>query len=200
MDDEWAKRQAAERRLHAELDKLSRVAEESAARFVGRDDYAQDCSSEFLASKLTAWCLSGYAGELGSEAELHAEADAFARRYAFRRRTRRKREPLLSEIPAAEVMRSPEPGPEEVVVRAELLAALLRPLPRLAPRQQSLFVRRMLEEERLVDLEVETGRTANALGHAVASVLHRLRSLLEGEAFGTGEIEDYLSILDAFQT
>jgi len=196
MDDR-AKKWAAERRLNAELDRLTSIAEEYATQYMTANDYAADCSSEFITGKLVAWCSQDYDANLGSEHELRREAEAFARRYAYRRR---RKEQLQCETPNLERLASHEPGPEEIVQCADLLARLLRPLPRLQPAQQALFARHILEQKRLVDIERETGRSADALGKAIRRILDRLRKFLEGDAFDDGEIGDYRSMLDGFRS
>jgi len=198
MGDDGAKKWATARKLNTELDRLTRIAEQYAAQYVASSDYAADCSSEFVADKLVVWCSQDYDADLGSEHELRREAEAFARRYAYRRRRRRRKEQLQCETPNLETMASREPGPEEIVQRAALLGRLLRPLSQLSPERRFLFVRRILDEMRLVDIEAQTGRSANVLCKTVGRILDRLRRYLEGEALDAEEIEDYLSMLDAY--
>ena len=199
VDVDRTEKRAAERKLKAEVEKLTRVADETAARFLVSTDFAADCSGDYVTEKLVSWCSKGYGGELGTEEELTAEVEAFARRYVYRRRRRRRNEQLNCETPGIELLASREPGPDEIVQCADLLVRLLKPLPHLLAVQQTLFVRRILEEARFVDIERETGRSADASCKAIRRILDRLRKYLEGDTFDEGEIEDCLSMLDGFR-
>lgn len=197
-DADRARKWAEERRLHDEMDTLMRLAGECSARFVAGADHAADCSSEFLAETIVRWCTAPPGADLGSEAELRKQAESYARRYAFRRQRRRRKLQLACETPGIERIASHEPGPEEIVQCADLLRQLLRRLPLLRPGQQALFVQVILDGRRLVDLEQETGRSADALGKAIKRTLVRLRTFLEGDALDAAEIEDYRCMLDEF--
>ena len=198
-EDERAKKWAGERKLNSELDRLTRVADESAARFGKSADRAEVCSSQCVTDKVMRWFTSDPGAELGADDELRAETDAFSKQYAFRRGRRRKRVQLFSETPNIEKLASREKGPEEIVQCAGLLSRLLKPVPHLLPAQQRLFVDAILQQNRLVDLAQDTGRSADALCKAIRRILDRLRKFLEGDEFNDGEIEDCMSMLDEFR-
>lgn len=199
MDEAFKREWEAERKLNTEVDKLTRVAEEVGTKFLPSGDLASDCSGDYVTQTLMDWCTNGYGAQLGSEEELRAHAEQFARRYADRRRAQRRHERLECETPGFAQLVSRDPGPEEIVQCADLLARLLEPLPHLLPTQQTLFVRRVLDEANLVELAIETGRSADALCKAMRRTLDHLRKILAGDAFDENEVKDFLSLLDQYR-
>lgn len=114
----------------------------------------------------------------------------------FRLHRQRSREPSLEATPAAETIPTREPGPEELAIIADMMDWMLRPLPELTPNQQALFVRRFVENARVVDLQEETGRNAHALRTALYTISRRMRRMLDGQGVDAAEVADLLSLID----
>jgi DNA-directed RNA polymerase specialized sigma24 family protein len=175
----------------------------SCARKEGLPDVdAEECAMEFLSKMLIQEGMAGIAALTASPEKLQQRAQAFARRWAFRRRRKCRREVSYEEIEKAErdgargALVSPEPGPETLVMVADLMDEILAALSELAPDRQSLFVRCCLEDRRLVDLQEETGRSADALWHALVLIRKRLQKVLEGRGLSAAEIAEYRNMLD----
>jgi hypothetical protein len=95
-----------------------------------------------------------------------------------------------------EVLASKAPGPEETVLTKELIEILIRPLPELTPKQQKIYVRRFLQNARIVDLEDETGNSANALRKGAFDLRRHLVKVYESEGVTRAEVDDWLNYLD----
>jgi hypothetical protein len=203
MGKEENGRQAESQEILVKCSQILRIARACARNEGLTGEEVEECARWFQARKL----CQGFERGAFTEEELEKiklQAASFARRYAFRLTRRRRMEVCdcdengsLENGPAGKIA-SREPGPEEVVIMAERLQRLLLPLPEMTLNQQQLFVRRFLEEARLVDLVEETGRNAHALRTAVYTLRIRLRKLLEGKKMNTAEAAEYQSMLDRF--
>ena len=140
-------------------------------------------------------------GDLSEEA-LKVKAVHFAGRASYRLRSHNRREQsleALSENGSAQSAREPvcrEPGPEERLQRADFLRRLLAPLENFSQDQQKLFLDRVLRLKRFVDLEKESGRSANALAQSTVNILRRLREMLEKNGIGMADVAEELSRRD----
>jgi DNA-directed RNA polymerase specialized sigma24 family protein len=199
VDEESRRRYGAARKMKTDVDRLTRMADECAARHVRSEDHAIECGSKLLTDKVVLWLAPDAPGELGSDEELRAEFDKMALRWSFRRYRQGRKEQLFCETPGIEMVASREPGPDEIVQCAHLLERLLRPLPHLEPARRRLVVERILKEERFVDIARETGRSADALSMAMRRILDQLLKYHEGDSFDMVEAADYLRMVDEFR-
>src|ERR1043166_8374208 len=197
--------QHASRQAAAKWDRVRQIAWDNAKNNGMESDYAEDFSQEFVSERLT----EGYGGaELTSDEVQHLarEADKQAKRYQYRRRRRRRQVVSLYDEngsleggPAGRLA-CHDPGPEELTLVADMMERLLLPLSEMTLSQQQLFVRRFLESARMVDLQEEMGRSANALYVAIHKIRKRFKQLLEGYRMSWEEIAEYLSMLALFHT
>ncbi|MCW3053716.1 MAG: hypothetical protein JWN14_2886 [Chthonomonadales bacterium] len=163
-----------------------------------KGDYLSDCAMDFVVDITVR--SEGF--ENWSEEALQEKAARFARSMAFRLKRHNRRVKSLEETTrdgtahAIPEPVSPELGPEALLQRADFLRRLLAPVGEFSPAQQHLFVGRLLRSKRLVDLEKETGRSADALSKSLANMIRRLRIMHEKNGISLEEITDELSQLD----
>jgi len=163
-----------------------------------KGDYRTDCAMDFVVDM--TYRSEGF--ENWSEAVVQEKAARFARSMAFRLRRHNRRVKSLeatTQDGTAHAIPEPashEPGPEAVMQRADFLRRLLAPLGEFTPAQQHLFIGRILHSQRLVDIEKETGRSADALSKSLANMIRRLRIMHEKNGISLEEITDELSRLD----
>lgn len=165
-------------------------------------DDAEDCMRDFVVMKLQqpqnpfeeAHALEG-------RERLLSSAQQHARQYYYRCRSLHRREVSLEEMKAQQAssrrheLVCPSPGPEALVIQAELLDRLLGAIDGLLPAQQQLWVRYAVDGVALVDLQEELGRTDVALWQALARIRKRLQKVLEGEGITPVEVAEYRSML-----
>ncbi|MCW3100294.1 MAG: hypothetical protein JWL77_5912 [Chthonomonadaceae bacterium] len=171
----------------------------AAAVLIGlKGEYLQDCAMDFVVSITSA----PMGREDLSEETLKEKAAKFARNMVLRLRRHNKRFTSLDEMAEdgeTHMAREPvsrEPGPEDLLQRADLLKRLLAPLETFSPAQQHLFIGRVLHVKRLVDIAEETGRSADALSKSLANMMRRLRIMYEKVGIDMEEIKDILNQLD----
>jgi hypothetical protein len=166
---------------------------------------AEECGLQFLAKELIRGGMEGLAILVASEDILRRKAHSFARSCAIRRTRKSHREVSYEALESAEqrgsrrVLVSQEPGPEERMMIADVMDQLLAALSELPLDQHQMFLYHFLEGKRLIEMQEETGRSADALWHALMRICKRLQKVLEGKGLTTAEIDDLRNMLDRWK-
>lgn len=106
---------------------------------------------------------------------------AIARNYALNYKRDRSAQGGAGEIPPD--LPSPEPSPEEQILRKERQAAVNRALQRLSARDRTLFYRKYYYMQPTAQIASETGLTERAVEGKLYRIKKQLRRLLGGEGY-----------------
>lgn len=99
------------------------------------------------------------------------------------RNHRRAGQPHRSTQDLDENTPSPQPTPEELLLRQERQAAVNRALARLSPDEQALFYRKYYYLQSTAQIAAELGTTERAVEGKLYRLKKRLRKLLGGEGY-----------------
>jgi hypothetical protein len=170
---------------------------ESAAVHRGvNGDQIEDCAMDFVGKKLKAAGIGGLAALAYDDEKLKLAVDKHARRFAYRVRCRCRKEVLDGDTTERREPTSKEAGPEKQTITAEIMECLLQPLPHLTPKQQEIYIRRLLHNERIVDMEADLGQSANSIGKAAFDLRARLKRIFEENGVTDAIVSDWLNYLD----
>ena len=159
----------------------------------------EDYAREFLDAKLKSAGVAGTAILDGDIEQLMKEAEIWTAAKVLHERRERHRIIALSDNAAIEMLASlssHEEGPEETALRNDVMAQILRATRMLTPGQDRLFRRHYIDRIRMVDLQVELGRTAQALGAALVKLRKHLRLALEADGLDTIAADSLLNMFD----
>lgn len=106
---------------------------------------------------------------------------AITRNAAISRAGRAKQHTSLDDMPNGTP--SPEPTPEEALLRAERQAALRRALSQLDGNERLLFYRKYYYRQSTQQIASELGMTERAVEGRLYRIKQRLRKLLEGDGY-----------------
>ena len=165
-------------------DQIVRIGMECAKRCGIHENHVEDCAMNFMHRTFDLELLSGPTWLGPDETKLTAMAEMYARGYLFRLRKRARKEVSLTGEDGAETtgpagqLVSRLPGPEEMVLRKQIRELIDGVLPNLTARQKDLYMLCFEREERAIDLQELTGRSAGALREARSCLRARLHKLL----------------------
>ena len=136
----------------------------------------EDCLSEIV---MRVWDkISLFDQQRGS---WHAWLTSLARNAALNRA--RQIKPILSTDDIPENTASPEPTPEEIILRQERQAAINRALRQLSQKERSLFYRKYYYLQSTAQIASELGMTERAVEGKLYRLKKQLRKVLGGEGY-----------------
>ena len=136
----------------------------------------EDCLSEIA---MRVWDkISLFDQQRGS---WHAWLTSLARNAALNRA--RQIKPILSTDDIPENTASPEPTPEEIILRQERQAAINRALRQLSQKERSLFYRKYYYLQSTAQIASELGMTERAVEGKLYRLKQQLRKVLGGEGY-----------------
>ena len=136
----------------------------------------EDCLSEIV---MRVWDkISLFDQQRGS---WHAWLTSLARNAALNRA--RQIKPILSTDDILENTASPEPTPEEIILRQERQAAINRALRQLSQKERSLFYRKYYYLQSTAQIASELGMTERAVEGKLYRLKKQLRKVLGGEGY-----------------
>ena len=136
----------------------------------------EDCLSEIA---MRVWDkISLFDQQRGS---WHAWLTSLARNAALNRA--RQIKPILSTDDIPENTASPEPTPEEIILRQERQAAINRALRQLSQKERSLFYRKYYYLQSTAQIASELGMTERAVEGKLYRLKKQLRKVLGGEGY-----------------
>ena len=136
----------------------------------------EDCLSEIA---MRVWDkISLFDQQRGS---WHAWLTSLARNAALNRA--RQIKPILSTDDIPENTASPEPTPEEIILRQERQAAINRALRQLSPKERSLFYRKYYYLQSTAQIASELGMTERVVEGKLYRLKKQLRKVLGGEGY-----------------
>ena len=161
-----------------------RIAMERAKHCGIHENHIEDCAMNFVHRRFAPEDLFLPARKGEEETRLTSMAETYARGYLVRLRKRARKIVSLTGTdgtetsgPAGKIV-SREPGPEEMSLRRQIRDFIDSALPKLTPRQIDLYLSSFEQEERSIDLQETTGRSAGALREARSCLRTRLHKLL----------------------
>ena len=184
-------------------EQVVRIATECAKRCGIPENEVEDCAMNFMHRKFAPEDLfrPAWRGE-EEQKRLTAMAETYARGHLVRLRKRAAKVVSLTGAdgteasgPAGQLV-SREPGPEETLLRRQIKEHVARVLVWLTPAQLNLYMLSFEREERTIDLQETTGRSAEALWKARTRLRARLCKLLVASGMDDAVVADLLNELD----